>query len=163
MRLTAHKLRCGSVLGEDHPLCRNTLMAWPFIDVCENNYPMVARSIVMVIVRERQHVLSWRMPRAQVDGFLPKFGRPDSLHVSSRYPWLTCNFVSISRHLWMLTWAIANLTKEHLRRETVRFLLPLLSFSPVWVVVCYCWPQPLTANPFSTSPMDPGIGGAPNE
>jgi hypothetical protein len=40
----------------------------------------------------------------------------------------------ISGHLWMPTWAIANLTKGHVRRQMVGFLLPLLSFSPVWVV-----------------------------
>jgi len=79
---------------------RNTLMARPFIDVCENNYPMVARSTVMVIVREREHALSWRMHRAQVDGFLPKFGRPDSLHVPSRYPRLTWNLDGTRVHFW---------------------------------------------------------------
>jgi hypothetical protein len=36
----------------------------------------------------------------------------------------------ISGHLWMPTWAIANLTKGHVRTQMVRFLLPLLSFYP---------------------------------
>jgi hypothetical protein len=48
--------------------------------------------MVMVIVREREHALSWGMPRAQVDGFLPKFGKPESLQGPSRYPRFTWNF-----------------------------------------------------------------------
>jgi hypothetical protein len=45
--------------------------------------------------------------------------------------------VFISGHLWMPTWAITNLTKGHVRRQMVRFLLPLLSFCPqcgLWCV-----------------------------
>jgi hypothetical protein len=41
-------------------------------------------------------------------------------------PEILMALVFISGHLWMPTWAVANLTKGHVRTQMVRFLLSLL-------------------------------------
>jgi hypothetical protein len=59
----------------------------------------------------------------------------------------------------MPTWAITNLTKGHVRRQMVRFLLPLLSFCPQCGCGVLLLTSALSGIPLLDQSDGPGIGG----